>query len=100
MQESCLDCYRKHISKANVFENESLLGYPEHKYLACGELSCAEDEVLRDYPALASLTRDYRMKYYFEDIPVPTIELIKMSLDIEKFGTNEKESIINNDEVE
>jgi hypothetical protein len=80
MQETCLDCYRKHVSKANVFENEATLGYPLHKYLACGELACAEDEVVKEYPILASLTREYRSKYYFEDIPVPTLELIQMSL--------------------
>jgi hypothetical protein len=98
MQDTCLDCYRKHVSKANVFENEALLGYPLHKFLACGELACAEDEVLDEYPALAEVTRKHRTEYYFEDTPVPTLDLIQMSIDIEKFGTESEEEIINRDE--
>jgi hypothetical protein len=97
MQESCLDCYRKHVSKANVFENEANLGYPLHKYLACGELACAEDEVVKEYPVLANLTREHRIKYCLDDIPIPTLDLIQMSLDIENFGTEENEEVINTD---
>ena len=100
MQESCLECYRKHITKANVFENESLLGYPLHKFLACGELACAEDEVLMDYPNLAEVTRDHRINYISDNISIPTLELLQKSIDIENFGEEEEVSIINKNDGE
>ena len=84
MQDSCLSCYRKHVSKANVFENEANMGYPLHKYLAIGELSCAEDEVVKEFPILAEQTREIRLKYEFENTPIPTLELIELSLQLEE----------------
>lgn len=84
MQKTCLDCYRKHIAKANVLENEYNLGYPLHKYLVIGELACAEDEVLEQFPKLAEKTRECRNEFYMDDIPVPTMELLKLSVELER----------------
>lgn len=83
MQISCLNCYRKHVATANVFENESHLGYPLHRWLAVGELCAAENEVLNKYPELAATTREYRLKLMTEGVPVPTLELITLATDLE-----------------
>jgi len=84
MQVSCLDCYRKHISTAMAYENESHLGYPLHRWLAVGEICCAENEVLAKYPELATTTREYRKKFMMEGIPIPTLELIALATDLER----------------
>ena len=84
MQDSCLDCYRKHIATANVFENESRLGYPEHKWLAIGELVAAEIEVLKDFNALSAVTRDARLRFMNDNEPIDTLNLIKLAEDFEK----------------
>lgn len=83
MQVSCLNCYRKHIATANVYENESHLGYPLHRWLAVGELCCAENEVLNKYPELAATTREYRLKLMMEGVPVSTLDLITLATDLE-----------------
>jgi hypothetical protein len=84
MQVSCLDCYRKHIGTANAYENESHLGYPSHKWLAIGEICCAENEVLNKFPELAATTREYRKAYMDQGIPIPTLQLIDLATDLEK----------------
>lgn len=83
MQDSCLNCYRKHISTALVYENESRLGYPLHKWLAIGELCAAENEVLQLFPELAETTREYRKNFESQDVPVPTLQLISIATDLE-----------------
>lgn len=84
MMPSCLSCYRKHISTAMVYENESHLGYPLHHWLAVGELCAAENEVLQKYPELAVTTREYRIKFMQEGLTVPTLELISIATDLER----------------
>lgn len=84
MQLTCLICYRKHIATACVFENESHLGYPLHRWLAVGELCAAENEVINKYPELAATTRDYRIKFMSEGVPVPTLDLIALATDLER----------------
>jgi hypothetical protein len=83
MQDTCLNCYRKHIATANVFENEAKLGYPNHKWFAVGELVAGENEVLKDYPSLAIITRNKRLDYMNEDKPIDTLDLITLSLELE-----------------
>jgi hypothetical protein len=83
MQDSCLDCYRKHIATANVFENEAKLGYPDHKWLAVGELCAGENEVLKEYPALSIITREARIKFMLDNEPIDTLNLIKMATELE-----------------
>ena len=85
VQASCLDCYRKHISTAMVYENESHLGYPLHHWLAIGELCAAENEVLLKYPELANTTREYRKKLMMQGEPIPTLELISLAKNIEDY---------------
>lgn len=83
-QETCLDCYRKHIATAMVFEDEAAIGndYIDHKWLAVGEMHAAEKEVRWKYPVLAQMTRERRLAYIQYNQPVPTIELIKMATEL------------------
>lgn len=84
MQSTCLDCYRKHIATAMVYENESRLGYPLHHWLAVGELCAAENEVVNKYPELATTTREYRKKLMIEGSSIPTLELISLATELER----------------
>jgi len=40
----CWDCTRKHLAGALVFMEETYAGYPEHRWLAVGDLLHAERE--------------------------------------------------------
>lgn len=57
-------CTRKHITQALVLlcesEKEPIL-YGWHRYLACGHMAEAEDEVLCLYPKMARDIRDKRV---------------------------------------
>lgn len=102
-QETCLNCYRKHVATAMVFEDEATIGngYPLHKWLAVGELNAAEKEVAKDFPLLSQITRQHRIAYQEEGIPVPTLELIELANQLEDSEEKAKESIpepINNSE--
>lgn len=77
MRSSCLNCARKHLAKALININESLLGYPTHRWLAIGHMSEAEDELLARYREKASLIREHRKAY--EEDPnyiIPILEII------------------------
>lgn len=63
MRDSCLSCARKHIAKAEVLTQEALLGYPEHAWLAIGEMAEAEAELLQRYPDLAEEIRECRLHF-------------------------------------
>lgn len=43
--------------------SEACLGYPEHTWLAVGNLSEAEDELVSEYPAMAEIVRAKRLEY-------------------------------------
>jgi hypothetical protein len=60
-------CGVKHISKAIILLSEAQLGYPVHFYLALGNLSEAEDELVLEYPELANKIRDLRLEI-MEDV--------------------------------
>ena len=77
-QTSCLDCFRKHIATAMVFEDEAAIGnaYPLHKWFAIGELNAAAKEVVKEYPILAQMTREFCRAYQDTGSSVPTEELI------------------------
>lgn len=78
MRPSCLNCTRKHLAQALVLLHESKKGYPTHFWLAQGHLAEAEDELLRDYPALADVVRNER-KLLEEDpsYEIPLMDLIE-----------------------
>ena len=97
-QVSCLDCYRKHIATAMVFEDEARpgMGYPLHKWFAIGELNAAEKEVLVDFPILSTITREHRLKYQESDTPIPSIELIQLACELEENQEKQQTPSINN----
>lgn len=65
------------MAKALININESLLGYPVHRWLAIGHMSEAEDELLAKYEAKAHEIREHR-KAYEEDEKyiIPILEII------------------------
>jgi len=79
MRNSCLVCVRKHIAKAIILLSESKLGYPQHLYLALGNLSEAEDEAVNTYPAFANRIRNCRLRIEKGEC-VDLLELIQESL--------------------
>lgn len=102
-QESCLDCYRKHIATAMVFEDEASIcgAYPLHKWLAVGELNAAAKEVTKEYPILAAMTREHCLAYQQDDVSIPTCDLIQLANDLEKdeeFSEGEDVKNLNNSE--
>lgn len=76
LRNSCLICVRKHISKAIVLLSETNLGYPEHFWLAMGNLSEAEDESIKAFPELATKIREYRGHLIFKDKEVDLMDLL------------------------
>lgn len=60
---TCLECVIKHLSQAMiVHEEEAPMGYPSHIYRALGHLAEASRECVKDYPELAGVIRDHRLK--------------------------------------
>jgi len=94
-QDTCLDCYRKHVATAMVFEDEAAIGsdYPLHKWLAVGELHAAEKEVRKDFPILAQMTREHRLAYQVDNVAVPTIMLIELACQLEENEENPDEEV-------
>ena len=78
MRKSCLDCARKHVAQAEILLQESVLGYPEHFWLAIGHLAEAETELTHQWLHLAIMIREHRLaliagtEYVF-----PAIEVIR-----------------------
>jgi len=63
MHAACLDCVVKHLSKAMVIHEEEVpLGYPSHIYRVYGNIGEAEREAMPDYPELANMLRQHRLK--------------------------------------
>jgi len=58
----CINCGLKHLAQAQVLLDESLLGYPLHKWLAYGHMAEAESELLTEQPLLATKIREERIK--------------------------------------
>lgn len=84
-RDSCQDCTRKHIAQAIILLQESLLGYPEHKWLAIGHMAEASEECLGEFPAVAQMIRKDRlaitdnkgsdlMRYLRDDFNILTTE--------------------------
>lgn len=85
---TCLICVRKHLATAEAFLNETKLGYPDHFWLAIGQLCCAEFESVEKYPRIAQIIRDERKKLMdaFEikkQYSIDIIQLLKLVSEIE-----------------
>ena len=75
MREQCLECVLKHLAQAEVLMAEAELGYPLHRWLAVGHLAGAEAEV--STLAIAEDIRYHRKLYIEENMPFPTMRIIK-----------------------
>lgn len=81
----CKDCARKHIAQAIVLIGESLLGYPQHRWLAIGHLAEASEEMVAEYPAVAHTLRTERLKLMADPKYNPSLmELIEQISEIEE----------------
>lgn len=58
---ACIDCCRKHVAQAIVLLGESLMGYPDHRWLAVGHLAEAAEEIIAIDGHLASELRTERL---------------------------------------
>lgn len=58
----CPRCAIKHLAKAHILMDESLLGYPFHVWYAMGNMSEAEDEIVEFLPEQAAEIRKERLK--------------------------------------
>ena len=90
MRESCLGCVRKHIGQTMVLLNESLLGHPEHFWLAIGHMAEAEAEAIKQHKNLAIHIRQLRKELeIYQKIPYSKfIDLIK---EVTLIGEKQKE---------
>jgi len=59
-REPCADCCRKHLGQASALLQESLQGYPDHRWLAIGHVAEAEAEIQGLHPDIAQGLRDTR----------------------------------------
>lgn len=56
-EKPCEFCATKHIGTAHAYMIESVLGYPENRCWAIGELALAESHLVRKWPAQADRVR-------------------------------------------
>jgi hypothetical protein len=99
MRDTCLYCVAKHLGKALINIQEVYLGYPKFMLLVIGNLSEAEDEALKKYPALAEEIRQHRKKLQFDETyMIPYLDLYEKIRDLqaeEKKQEQIEESIAN-----
>lgn len=62
-REFCARCTMKHLAKAAVIMNEGLLGYPYNLWYTVGNMSEAEDEIVRHLPEEANAIRAARVRF-------------------------------------
>jgi len=94
MRPDCLMCAMKHVAQSIVLMGEVHKGYPLHRWLACGHLAEAEDELVRmeKYRSLANMIRDER-KSIMEDENFELMGIIEMLNTM--LGGNDEEDIGN-----
>jgi len=62
LRDSCADCVVKHVGQAAVLIQESHKGYDYHFIYAMGHLAEAEDESIGEFPFIANIIREFRIK--------------------------------------
>ncbi len=62
MREGCLLCVRKHLAQASILMDESILGYPHHRWLAIGHLAEAESECIEHSILITNEIRKIRLQ--------------------------------------
>jgi len=80
VRPTCATCVKyKHLPNAIILLNESRSGYPDHYYLALGEMAQAEDELRSLYPRQADIIKSERKKLEKDrNYTPPFMDLIKM----------------------
>lgn len=61
-EDYCPLCAVKHVARAESLLAEAKLGYPKNFWRCLGELSLAEDHLLKESPALAAHIREHRKR--------------------------------------
>ena len=59
-RKPCANCARKHLGQAIVLLQESIHGYPEHRWIAAGHIAEAEAEIEGIWQDMASEFRKVR----------------------------------------
>lgn len=77
MRDDCLNCARKHLAMALVLDTESRLGYPQHRWLAIGNMCLAESELCIKWLDVAIEIREHRKAYEEDpDYILPLMDII------------------------
>lgn len=77
----CILCGLKHLAQAQILLDESMLGYPMHKWLAYGHMAEAESELLELQPLIANQIREERIKATEDDKYQPDVMTLMATLD-------------------
>lgn len=72
-RKPCPACSRKHLGQAIVLLQESLQGYPEHRWLAVGHIAEAEAEIFGVYSDIAHRLREVRNQMMNDPDDVPDL---------------------------
>ena len=59
-RQPCAHCAKKHLCQAMVLLDESMNGYPEHRWMAIGHVAEAESEIAGLYADIAGMLREAR----------------------------------------
>jgi len=91
MRSTCPDCGRKHIAEAIVSLGEARLGYLDHVWLAIGQLSHAEQELIERFPDIALYLREQRIELQRgrDVLLLPVIRLISSYIEEEGHVSDE-----------
>ena len=110
MRPTCLDCCRKHLCQASILLEEYATGdYDVHFWYAIGHMAEAESESMKEYPELAAVIREERIKMiddaaYFTDfepiIQAATILAEKEEGEKEDAAEQESNKILHQEETE
>jgi hypothetical protein len=69
----CPSCCRKHLGQAVALLQESLQGYPDHRWLAMGHIAEAEAEAMAFYPDISEALRQARKRMEAEPEWMPVL---------------------------
>jgi len=72
-RKPCANCARKHLGQAIVLLQESLQGYPSHRWLAVGHIAEAEAEIGAVCPDIMEVLRKARKQMELDDEYVPDL---------------------------
>ena len=80
---ACAMCCRKHLLGSSAYQQESLLGHPDHILDAIGELLLAEREIVGLSPQIANAIRIERHRIEGDSTPGPAARNLAIRLTME-----------------